>query len=135
VTIREYIESVKALLLTDPIIVGFQIIRERQTPVDGHIRVRASLVDTSLLEFSEYVQRLPNRGIVVTTYSYHWADSQGQLIRRWDNTPHFPNLSGFPHHIHDGTTNTVLPGAPIDIFVVIGHITHHFNSSSSKSQT
>lgn len=130
-TVAAYIELVKALLLTDPIIAHFHIIRERQTFIDGHLRVRMTLVDVSLLEFSEYVQHLPNRGTFVITYSYHWADSQGNLIRRWDNTPHFPNLSGFPHHIHDGITNTVSSGAPIDIFAVIGEITQQFNNSSS----
>jgi hypothetical protein len=39
--------------------------------------------------------------IAVNTYSYHWADANHALIARWDNTPHFPDLPGFPDHIHD----------------------------------
>lgn len=23
-----------------------------------------------------------------------------QLIKRWDNVQHFPNLPNFPHHVH-----------------------------------
>jgi hypothetical protein len=37
----------------------------------------------------------------VSTYSYQWAEADNQLIKRWDNTPHFPDLTGFPDHIHD----------------------------------
>jgi Family of unknown function (DUF6516) len=130
VTIAEYLESVKALLLTDPLIASFQIIRERQTLVDGHLRVRVVLSDAGMLEFSEYVQRSPSHGITVITYSYHWADPQGNLLRRWDNTPHFPDLPGFPHHLHDGATNTVYPGVPINIFAVLGQIQQQLGRSS-----
>jgi hypothetical protein len=31
-------------------------------------------------------------------------------ILRWDNTPHYPNLSNFPHHFHDQNGN-VSPSA------------------------
>jgi hypothetical protein len=76
-----------------------------------------------LLEFSEYVQRSPDGQIDVVTYSYHWADTDGNLIRRWDNTPHFPDLPGFPHHIHDGSTGSVTRGKPVSIFLILEEIT------------
>lgn len=118
----EYIESVKQRLLTDAIVAQFHLVRERLTPTDGHIRARLTLIDGSQLEFSEYVQRLPEGQVNVVTYSYHWADSQENLIRRWDNTPHFPDLPGFPHHIHDGSSGTVVAGHPISISVVLDEI-------------
>ena len=31
---------------------------------------------------------------------YHFQDQQNNLIFRYDNTPHFPNLKTFPHHKH-----------------------------------
>src|SRR6056297_929642 len=33
-------------------------------------------------------------------YAYHWQDSNQQLICRWDNAPHWQNLSTFPYHKH-----------------------------------
>ncbi len=115
----EYLEAVKERLLTDPIVLGFQIRRERITLADGHLRVRASLSDGSFLEFTEYVERAPKGQVQVVTYSYHWANAAGGLIQRWDNTPHFPDLPGFPHHIHDGASGEVAPGQPLDIFAVL----------------
>ena len=53
---------------------------------------------------------------------YHWADADNQLITRWDNTPHFPDLPGFPDHIHDGATGQVTPGQPMSIFAVLNAI-------------
>jgi hypothetical protein len=33
-------------------------------------------------------------------YSYHWEDSAGRLICRWDNARHWERVSTFPHHRH-----------------------------------
>lgn len=121
-TIDAYLDSIKERFVSDPIVTSFQVIRERSTLVDGHIRARLTLVDGTRLEFSEYMQRSPAGAIAVITYSYHWADVDNHLIMRWDNTPHFPDLPGFPNHIHDGAAGEVTPGQPMSIFVVLDAI-------------
>lgn len=119
----EYLEAVKTRLLTDPLVENIEIRRERSTQADAHLRARLGLVNGAVLEFSEYVQRIQGDEIAVITYSYHWADAQGRLIQRWDNTPHFSGLPGFPHHIHEGPEDIVVPGQLIDIFAVLDIIT------------
>jgi hypothetical protein len=121
-TVVEYLDAIKERLTTDPVVSGFSVIRERVTLLDGYLRARLTVSDGSLLEFSEYVQRSSTGQIEVVTYSYHWADADGNLIRRWDNTPHFLDLPGFPHHIHDGCTGLVIPGEPISIFGALDEI-------------
>lgn len=125
--VREYLEAIKARLLADPIVARFQVLRERDTTTDGHIRAGVTLSDNSLLEFSEYFQQTPEGNIQVVTYSYHWADESNQLILRWDNTPHHPNLSGFPHHLRDGAKSTVEAGQPVSIFEVLDEIGRKLN--------
>jgi hypothetical protein len=119
VTPAEYLDSIKECLLTDAIVAGFDIRRERHTVTAGHLRVRLSLVDGSRLEFSEYVERTLEERMQVAVYSYHWESANGELICRWDNAPHFPDLPGFPHHVHDGQSGATLPGQPVDIFIVL----------------
>lgn len=121
----EYTESVRELLLTSPIVGSFHIVRQRATSVDAHIRARLVLIDGSLLEFSEYFHRTGEDQGQVITYSYQWQDAASYLIRRWDNTPHFPNLPGFPHHVHDELAGAVIPGEPVDIFFVLQYVASH----------
>lgn len=121
-TVFEYLDAIKDRLLTDLVVSSFHVTRERATPTDGHLRARLTLTDGSLLEFSEYVQHTPDGQINIVTYSYHWADAHGDLIKRWDNTPHFPNLPGFPHHIHDGPADAVSPGQSVSIFAVLDEV-------------
>jgi Family of unknown function (DUF6516) len=122
-TIDAYLEAMKERFVTDPLVTQFQVIRERSTLMDGYLRARLTLADGSQLELSEYMQRSSAGEIAVITYSYHWADAHNQLITRWDNTPHFPDLPGFPDHIHDGATGQVTPGQPMSIFTVLDEIT------------
>jgi hypothetical protein len=121
-TVIEYLDAIKERLTTAPVVADFSIVRERVTLVDGHLRARLVISDGSMLEFSEYVQRSPDGQIDVVTYSYHWADADGNLIRRWDNTPHFPDPPGFPHHIHDGSTDSVAAGKLVSIFLILDEI-------------
>ena len=121
-TIEAYLEAMQERFVTDPIVTSFQVIRQRSTLIDGYLRARLALVDGSQLEFSEYMQCSSTGEIAVITYSYHWADANNQLIKRGDNTPHFPDLPGFPDHIHDGATGQVTAGQPMSIFAVLDEI-------------
>ena len=121
-SITSYRRSIQDRLLSDPLIAHIQVIRERATAGDAHLRARLTLVDGSWLEFSEYAQQMPDGQVGVVTYSYHWADAAGQLIRRWDNTPHFPDLPGAPHHVHDGASSTVASGHPVSLSDVLDEI-------------
>ena len=121
-TIDAYLEAIKERFVTDPIVTRFHVMRERSTLVDGYLRARLALADGSQLEFSEYMQRSFAGAIAVITYSYHWVDANHELIERWDNTPHFPDLPGFPDHMHNGATGEVTPSQPMSIFTVLDAI-------------
>ena len=121
-SITDYFDAVKERLLSAPVVAEFQITRERTTMFDGHMRARLTLTDGSWLEFSEYVRRRAKDEIAVVTYSYHWADVHNHLIRRWDNTPHFPDVPNFPYHVHERSDDAVAPSKPMSIFVVLDEI-------------
>lgn len=117
----DYLAAVKNLLLTDYRIVSHQIIREYEGLQKSYIRARLTFIDDSFLEFSEYIEQGSENEIKITDYSFHWMNKDGDIIRRWDNTQHFPKLKNFPHHIHIGK-DEVTPGAPTNIFAVVDEI-------------
>ena len=63
-----------------------------------NLRIRIRFATGYLLELNE-ATILEGRNKHLG-YRYHFQDSQNNLIFRYDNTPHFPNLEGFPHHKH-----------------------------------
>jgi len=121
----DYLESVRKLLLTDSRITGHQIMREYEDVEKSYIRARLTLTDESLLEFSEYIEQTSGNEIRITAYSYHWSDKRGKLLRRWDNTKHFPKLKNAPHHIHmpiGEAEESITPGEPTNIFAILDEI-------------
>lgn len=62
-------------------------------------RFKAQLTfsDNSKLFIKEYVFDNKER-----KYAYHWTDSIGNMICRWDNASHWLTISTFPHHKHIG---------------------------------
>lgn len=86
-------------------------------------RIRVSMSGSGILEIRERVIcSRRDKDIKTTTYSFHWQDQHGNLIKRWDNAPHYPNLDGFPHHIHIGDGETVVPGHPINAMEMLAEI-------------
>ncbi len=117
----EYLSAVKSLLLNSPLIARHQILREYEGLQKSYIRARLTLADDSLLEFSKYIELGAENQFKITDYSFQWMDKDGHQIRRWDNTPHFPKLKNFPHHVHIDADD-VVPGQPMDIFGVLAEI-------------
>ncbi len=70
--------------------------------------------NNSILEFTESIT--PDR----SKYRYHYMDSNGNLIFRYDNVPHHHELATFPDHKH--YHDKVVESEPIDLRQVIEEI-------------
>ncbi len=71
-----------------------------------NLRIRIRFQNNELLEFNEAVIADDENKITHLGYRYHFQDKNNQLIFRYDNTPHYPNMETFPHHKH--TQNNVV---------------------------
>ena len=88
-------------------------------------RIRASLSDGGLLEMRERI--VESEGHRETTiYSFHWQNTDGSLVRRWDNAPHHPELDNFPHHMHAGDEANVVSGKPANALEMLAEIDEYF---------
>ena len=63
-----------------------------------NLRIRVRFYNGCLLQLNEsvvYQGKLEHLG-----YRYHFQGKNNELIFRYDNTPHFPDLPNFPNHKH-----------------------------------
>ena len=64
-----------------------------------NLRIRIRFLSGYLLELNEAA--IVEAGhIRHLGYRYHFQNSQNNLVFRYDNTPHFPEINSFPHHKH-----------------------------------
>jgi len=64
-----------------------------------NLRIRVRFKTGYLFEVSE-AAIVESDKIRRLNYRYHFQDRQNNLVFRYDNTPHFPDIESFPHHKH-----------------------------------
>ena len=118
----EYLQAIHLSLVESSIIVRYTLVRQRVTSQRGHLRVRIDLSNGDFLEASEFFGLTPD-GIQVLDYRHQWMNGERTVLRkRWDSTPHYPDLENAPHHIHDGSEDAVFPGESMSIQAVLARI-------------
>lgn len=91
-------------------------------------RLRVYLSDNSLIEMTERIVQSGHGSIMVTKYSFHWQNADGELNRRWDNAPHFRNIPTYPDHIHIGKEDNVHPSLHLSASEVLSVIDNNLNN-------
>ncbi len=109
--LEAYLQELDENIISAPGIKDIHVIRrsvwDTGTEKVALYRYRLTMIDGSLLEMNERL--IEEKGILsVIKYRHHWQKTDGQLIRRWDNAPHHPKISTFPHHLHDGSETNVI---------------------------
>ena len=118
----EYLAAIHLALVESAIIVRYRVVRQRVTSQRGHLRVRIDLSNGDFLEAAEFFGLTPD-GVQVLDYRHQWMNGERTVLRkRWDSTPHYPDLENAPHHVHDGIENAVLPGESMSILAVLAQI-------------
>jgi hypothetical protein len=130
--IEEYFQSLVDALSASPVVASSDAALDKRGPRAGLIRGEARFVDRSRLNFSELVADIQT-AIVRTMYSFHYQNSNDELIFRYDDTPHHPEVTSFPHHKHSG--ETVLPTEPPTLETVLKEITTTIVDSKQQSDT
>lgn len=74
-------------------------LEELLTPRRANLRIRVRFDNGRLLEVNEAVV-VDGDVLRHLDYRYHCQDADNRLVFRYDSTPHFPELSGFPWHKH-----------------------------------
>jgi hypothetical protein len=118
--IEDYFRQIATLIATAGIIHSSSITYDRRSTSIGFIRGEISFLDGSQLHLREFVN--VERGTERYMYAYHYQRPNGTLVFRYDNAPHFPALSTFPHHKHEASEANVVAASPSDLQVVLTEI-------------
>ena len=118
--IEDYFRLVETLLAAAGIIHSTSVTYDKRSTCIGFIRGVIYFLDGSQLHLREFVN--VERGVERYMYAYHYQRANGALVFRYDNTPHFPALSTFPHHKHETNEASVVAASPPDLQTVLSEI-------------
>jgi len=60
------------------------------------------------LEISIFATESRNT-LSIDKYRLHYMNSAGQMLFRYDNAPHYPEIDSYPHHKH--TIDKIIPSS------------------------
>jgi hypothetical protein len=94
--VKSYFDFIKKLITNNPLVLQSTVKRERIGSSEGFIQISANLIKGCLFDVFEYY------GITdgVSSYRYNLINAKNELIARWDNAPHHPEIATHPHHVH-----------------------------------
>jgi hypothetical protein len=95
--IEDYFRQVNALITGTSIVHSFTMTYDKRSTYIGFIRGSVCFLDGSVLDLREFVN--VQHGVERYIYAYHYQRPDGTFVFRYDNTPHFPALPTFPHHL------------------------------------
>jgi hypothetical protein len=117
----DYLAHIKTLIIIHSQVKQWSVVREEAQGRNGLFRYRLILKDDSLLEMFERFH-INGGQVFVTKYSFHWQDTDGNLLKRWDNVAHHPEIETYPHPLHDGEETNVQSHKPISTEQVLNLI-------------
>jgi hypothetical protein len=94
-----YFDCIEQQLLTLPNLYVEQFNATILTAERANLKLRLRFKGSYLLAIGEALQVVDGQ-ITQIDYRYHFQDENNQVIFRYDSTPHFPELTTFPHHKH-----------------------------------
>jgi hypothetical protein len=116
--IEEYVEETEKLINQLPYRLSTKIHAENRGEVALYLRGEIVFANRSELHFREYFITIPKFRKIA--YSYHYQNNDKELIFRFDNTEHYPDVSTYPHHKH--LKDKVLPSKEISLQEIVNEI-------------
>ncbi len=87
------VSHILAVLSSSDLVIDVEIIEMNVEPKTQSLRAKATLKKGYVLYVNEGI------GDYYRIYSYH-LQKDDEMIRRWDNAPHWRDIRTFPFHLH-----------------------------------
>jgi hypothetical protein len=97
--LSEYLNAIESLIQKLKNVYVERYEEEIITDSRLNLRIRIRFKEGCLLELNEAII-VETDTIIHLYYRYHFQDNKNNLVFRYDNAPHFPGLTNFPHHKH-----------------------------------
>lgn len=112
---REYYATFQAAILAAPHVIQSDVAFDEVAESECYIRGTLTIIGGYELHLAEYVVTEPQ--ISRLKYRYHLQTPDNQLLARWDNAPHHPEVETHPYHLH--TEKGVKASAAMDLESVL----------------
>ena len=118
-----YAAGIEAVIQGCAIVVAHNLSTVQLSPNTGYVEGEVTFVNGSRLAFFEFLRQSVT-GLDREKYRYHFMNVGSQLVFRYDNAPHHPEVDSFPHHRHQPmrVTESAQPPLPEVMAEIEAHV-------------
>lgn len=98
--IQQFVNDIERLFSSSPNILSSDF-QKHFDPLEKSLYLKGSVtfIDASVLSIAIFLVQSGNK-IQFEKYRYQYMDAKGEMLFRYDNANHHPELQTFPHHKH-----------------------------------
>ena len=98
--IQKFVEDIEKTIAASSIVLSSNIQKFIGPALEAvYIKGHLLIIDSSILEISIFAIQFRNT-VSIDKYRLHYMNSAGQMLFRYDNAPHHPEIGTHPHHKH-----------------------------------
>jgi len=107
--IQKFVEDIEKTIASSSIVLSSNIQKYFGPALETvYLKGHLLIIDSSILEISIFATESRNT-LSIDKYRLHYMNSAGQMLFRYDNAPHYPEIDSYPHHKH--TTDKIIPSS------------------------
>ena len=103
----DYFSEIQSLIKSSIFVESADVEYEVKSRGLGIVHGMIGMVDGSALQFMELVNTRRDK-MIRLKYRFHFMNTNGEMVFRYDNAPHHPEIATHPHHRH--VNGKKLPG-------------------------
>ena len=95
----DYFSEIQSLIRSSIFVESVDVEYEVKSRGIGIVHGMLGMVDGSALQFMELVNTRRDK-MIRLKYRFHFMNTNGEMVFRYDNAPHPPEIATHPHHKH-----------------------------------
>lgn len=107
--IQKFVEDIEKTIASSSIVLSSNIQKYFGPALETvYLKGHLLIIDSSILEIGIFATKSRNT-LSIDKYRLHYMNSTGQMLFRYDNAPHHPEIDSYPHHKH--TPDKIMPSS------------------------
>ena len=105
--IQKFVEDIEKTISSSSIVLSSNVQKHFGPALETvYLKGRLLIIDSSILEIAIFATE-SRKTLSIEKYRLHYMNSTGQMLFRYDNAPHHPEIDSYPHHKH--TFDKIMP--------------------------
>jgi len=105
--IQRYVENIEKTVASSSIVLSSNVQKHFGPALETvYLKGHLLIIDSSILEIAIFATE-SRKTLFIEKYRLNYMSSSGQMLFRYDNAPHHPEIDTYPHHKH--TSDKIVP--------------------------